>query len=104
MSGILNNSEKGKMKEELCSTAKVDELTNDTIIEACFLKVKIFCYTTDNGEEEKKLKGLTKPIIKNQITLEEYKNAIFDEKSKYLTNYTIDSDKHHLETKKNNIK
>ena len=33
-----------------------DELPNDTIIKACFLKTKAFCYTTVKGEEEKKLK------------------------------------------------
>ena len=37
ISSILHNNELGKMK---------DELLNDTIIEACFLKVKAYGYTT----------------------------------------------------------
>ena len=37
--------------------------------------------------------------IKNQTTIEDYTNAIYDANDKYLTNYTIDSKKHHLETK-----
>ena len=37
ISGILHNNEIGKMK---------NEISNDTIIEACFLKAKAYCYTT----------------------------------------------------------
>ena len=89
--GILhNNNELGKMK---------DELPNDTIREACFLKAKAYCYTTVKGEEEKKLKGIINATIKNQINIEGYPNAIYEGKTKYVTNYTIDSNKHHLETK-----
>ena len=42
---ILHNIVLGKMK---------DELPNDTIIEACFLKAKAYCYNTVKGEDEKK--------------------------------------------------
>ena len=87
---ILHNIELGKMK---------DELPNDTIIEACFLKAKAYCYNTNKREDEKKLKGITKATIKNQITIEDYKNAINEAKNKYVTNFTIDSKKHHLEKK-----
>ena len=83
-------TELGKMK---------DELPNDTIIEACFLNAKAYCYNTVKREEEKKLKGITKATIKKQITIEDYSNAIYEAKTKYVTNYTIDSNKHHLETK-----
>ena len=100
---IIFHTELGKMKDGLSSTTKGDELPNDTIIEACLLKDKAYCYrlqsnsvdTTVTGEE-KKLEGITKATIKNQITTD-YKNAIYG-KSKYLTNYKIDSNKHHLET------
>ena len=37
ISGILHNNELGKMK---------DEIPNDNIIEACFLKAKAYCFTT----------------------------------------------------------
>ena len=88
--GILHNNELGKMK---------DEIPNDTIMEACFLKAKAYCYNTVKREEEKKLKGITKATIRNQINLEDYTNAIYEGKSKYVTNYTIDSKRHNLETK-----
>ena len=87
---ILHNNELSKMK---------DELPNDTTVEACFLKAKAYCYNTVKREEEKKLKGITKATIKKQITIEDYTSAIYEGKTKYVTNYTIDSNKHHLETK-----
>ena len=31
--------------------------------------------------------------------MEDYTNAIYEGKTKYVTNYTNDSNKHHLETK-----
>ena len=86
----LHNNELGKMK---------DEIPNDAIIEACFFKAKAYCFNTVKGEEEKKLKCITKATIKNQINLEDYTNALYEGKSKYVTNYTIDSNRHNLETK-----
>ena len=92
---ILHNNELGKT---------TDELPNDTIIEACFLKAKAYCYRLHRNsvdttvKDEKKLKGIIKATIKNQINLEDYKNAIYGGVSKYVTNYTIDSKRHHLET------
>ena len=41
---ILHNNELGKMK---------DELPNNTIIEACFLKAKAYCYTTAKVKKRK---------------------------------------------------
>ena len=65
----MSNRDLGKMKDELCSTTKGDEKTNDTIIEACFLKAKVYCYTAVKCEEEKNLKGITKATIKDEITI-----------------------------------
>ena len=76
-----------------------NEILNDTIIEACFLKAKAYCYTTNKVDEDKQLKGITRATIRNQFTIEDYKNAIYNGKSKLVTNYTIDSTKQHLETK-----
>ena len=90
ISGILHNSELGKVK---------DEIPNDNIMEACFLKAKAYCFNTVK-KEEKKLKSITKATIKNQIAIEDYTNAIYEGKTKYKTNYTNDSKKHHLEAKR----
>ena len=70
---ILHNNELCKMK---------DELPTDTIIEACFLKAKAYCFITAKDEEKKKLKGITKATIKNQIILEGYTNAIYEGENK----------------------
>ena len=78
------------MKDELCSTTKGDEIPNDTIVEA---KAKAYCYTTVKGEDEKRI---AKATIKNQIIIEDYTNAVYEGKSKYATNYTIDRKKHHF--------
>ena len=61
--GILNNTELGKMKDELCSSTKDDEIPNQSIEEALFLKANAYCYTTVEGEEEKMLKGKLKLLL-----------------------------------------
>ena len=83
---ILSNNELGKMK---------DEITNDTNIEARLPIAKANRCTTLKGEVGKKLKGITKATIENPVTIEEYINAIHNCKSKHVTNYSIDSKKHH---------
>ena len=45
------------------------------------------------------VKGIAKATIKNQITIEDHKNSIYEAQNIYITNYTINSKKHHLETK-----
>ena len=95
--GLLHNTELGKMKDELCSSTKDDEIPNQSIKEAWFLKAKAYCYTTVEGEEEKMLEGKTKATIINQIIIEDYTNAVYEVTKKYVTNYTIDSNKHNLE-------
>ena len=52
-----------------------DEIPNDAILEACFLRAKAFCYTTVKGEAEKKLKGITKAVIQNHTIIEHYKKC-----------------------------
>ena len=87
ISGTLHNSKLSKMK---------DALPNYTIVEACFLKAKAYCFNTVNEGGKKKLKGITKATIKNQVTIEDYTKTTYKGESKYVTNYTIDSNKHHL--------
>ena len=57
---------------------------------------------TIKGEDEKKLKVITKDTIKNQINIEDYQKAIYGGVSKYVTNYTIDSKRH--QKQKNNTR
>ena len=98
----MHNGKLGKMKDELCKTTNDGETIINTFNEARFLKAKAFCYTTVKSEKETKLKVFTIATIKNQIIREEYENAIYDCKSKNVTNYAIDSKKHHIETEEQN--
>ena len=63
-----------------------DEIPNDTIIEAFFLKAKAFCYITAKGEEEKKLNGITEATVKNKIDVEDCKDAVYQNKT---FNYSV---------------
>ena len=74
---LMNNAIYGKQKSMYIIDVKDVELLNDV----------------------GKLKGITKATIKNQINLEDYQNFICEGKTKYVTNYTIDSKRHNLETK-----
>ena len=87
MIDILHNSELGKMK---------DEIPNDTIMEACFLTAEAYCCTSVEEEEEKE--GITKATVINHVLIEDYTKAVCEVKSKCVINYTLDSNKHHLET------
>ena len=89
MKGILHNTELSKMNVEL---------PNDTIMEACFLNAKANCFNISKGEEETKLKGISKATIKIQITIEVSSNAIYKVENKYVNKNTNNSIKHHLET------
>ena len=82
----MHNGKLGKMRGELCKTTDDGESIFITTIDACFLKAKFYCYTSVEEEEEKKIKRITKATIKNEITIADYKNAIFEAKSKYVTN------------------
>ena len=48
----MHDGKLGKMKDELCKTTDEGETLINTIIEACFLEAKAYCYTSVKGEEE----------------------------------------------------
>jgi hypothetical protein len=81
----------GKMK---------DETGGLPIEEFVGLRAKLYCYKTKT-EVEKKAKGIKKNVIKNDITIEEYKRALRNE-TIYKTMYNIVSDNHQLYTKEIN--
>ena len=65
-----NNKEIGKFKDE----------TGDKIIKE-FVGVRPKCYSfiTDDNKESKKLKGITKCVVKKSITFEHYKKCVFNQ-------------------------
>ena len=88
VSGILSNSEIVKLKKEIL---------NDTNKEAGFLKLKHIAILAKR-KEEKNLKGITRSTVKKQIDIEDYKTAIFDSKSEYVTNCSIEITNHYIKT------
>ena len=76
-----------------------DEIHNYGMIETCFLKAKAYCYTTVKGEEEKKFKEITKANIEDEITIEDYKNDVFNNENKYATNHAPQKNKHRIRAK-----
>ena len=74
-----NENEKviGKFKDE----------TGDKIIsEFAGVRPKCYSFLTNDNKENKKLKGITKCVVKNNITHEHYKKCVFNE--------LIDNDKY----------
>lgn len=57
----------GKFKDETCSVV---------IVEFIGLRPKLYCFRTIN-DYFKKAKGVSKPVIKNHITISDYRNCLF---------------------------
>ena len=52
-----------------------DELNGEVIVEFCASKAKNYSFKTDYSKETKKAKGTKKSVIKNDLTLENYKKS-----------------------------
>ena len=98
---IIHPSDLCKVKDEL-------EGNEEYITEAVFLKSKCYCYTTSNirssemssralpVKTHKTLKGISKASVANQITFQDYKNALFNNEIKTACNYRLNSRKHKM--------
>ena len=64
----------GKNKKVIGSMK--DELGGKIITEFVTLRPKTYSYLTDNGQEDKKAKGIKKWIIKRMIKFNDYKNCL----------------------------
>ena len=88
---------------DLCKVK--DELNEEFITEAVFLKAKCYCYEStkkDTKRENKTLKGISKASIANQITFQDYKNVLFTNQIKNADNYRLNSNKHRIYLKEEN--
>ena len=77
----------GKFKDEACGVP---------ICEFIGLRSKMYSYIKDNEKGGKTAKGIKKNIIKNNITHENYKGVLFNNKQIHHTMKTIRSDKHQI--------
>ena len=77
----------GKFKDEACGIP---------VIEFVGLRSKMYSYVKDDSKGCKTAKGIKKNVIKNNLTHENYKTALFNNKQMQHTMKTIRSSKHEL--------
>jgi len=73
-----------------------DELYGIQMTEFVGLSSKVYAYSSMDGKENKKAKGVTKNVIKNEMKLELYKSVLFDRKKEWLKMNIIRSKDHNL--------
>jgi len=76
-----------------------DETNGKTITEFVALRAKSYAYSID-GKDKIKAKGIRRHVVKNHLTLEDYKRCMFgdDGLERYTENVSIRSFKHQLMT------
>ena len=82
-----------------------DELAGKVMSELVALRRKAYSYLVD-GEEKKKLKGISRNVVKKQITHQHYKDAVLNEYKKvnYNKMYTLNSINHEMFIQERNKK
>ena len=100
-----NKKKIGYMKDECCG---------NQIIRFCGLRSKLYSYEVNrlrNGKgewecnvEKKKCKGIREYVVKKNVTIDDYEECLFSEKSKYRTMNVIRSRKHNICSEKINKK
>ena len=73
-----------------------DEVAGAPICEFIGLRSKMYSYMKDNQTGGKTAKGIKKNVIKKNITHENYKETLFNNKQMHHTMKTIRSNNHHL--------
>ena len=68
-----------------------DEVSNDYISEFIGIRSKTYSFIKNNDEISKKLKGVSKPVVKKEITFDDYKLCIFENKQKIVQIHSIRS-------------
>ena len=79
-----------------------DEAGGKIISEFVGLRAKLYSYKMFNGVEEKKCKGVKKPVVKRSIAFEDYKRCLFTGKEQLRTMNVIRSHKHEVYTEEIN--
>ena len=89
----INKKVLGKMK---------DEAEGKIIEEFVGLRPKSYSYKFHEGSEEKKCKGIKKPVVKTSITHEDYKTCLFTKRDQLRKQNIIKSYKHEVYTEEVN--
>ena len=64
------------------------------ITEFVGLRAKLYSYKMDEGEEEKKCKGVKKAIVKKTLRFNDYKDCLFNKKPQMRRMNVLRSHKH----------
>ena len=64
----------------------------------CALRAKAYAYLIEGGSEHKKAKGTKKCIIKREITFQNYKDSLFNDKTIIKSQERFRSDHHKVYT------
>ena len=82
-----------------------DELGGKIVTEFCAIRAKTYTFAVDDGKklkENKKAKGTKKCVIENDLMLQDYKNALFNDEVIQKSQLKFKSDCHDVYTKKIN--
>ena len=79
-----------------------DEAGGEIIEEFVGLRAKLYSYKLLQGNEEKKCKGVKKPVVKKTIQIEDYKRCLFTGKEQLRTMNVIRSHRHNIYTEEVN--
>ena len=79
-----------------------DELDGKIMTEFCALRVKAYAYRLDVDTEEKKAKGTKKCIVKQEITLKNYMDSLFNDEVIIKSQQRFRSDHHRVYTEEVN--
>jgi hypothetical protein len=77
-----------------------DEAGGKQIVGFVGLRSKLYAYKMDEGDEEKKCKGVKKGVVKKEITFEDYKECLFSRKPQYRGMNTFRSRQHTIHTER----
>ena len=72
-----------------------DELGGKEMTEFIALRSKMYAYKTADGET-KKLKGITRHVVKNKITFDDYLRSLFNDETLKHTMRVLNSDRHRM--------
>ena len=70
--------------------------------EFCALRAKTYSYLMDDGNEKKKAKGIKKCVRKRRLLFENYKDALFNNKTILKSELRFKSDHHNVYTEEVN--
>jgi hypothetical protein len=73
-----------------------DELNGKIMSEIVFLRSKAYAYSLSDLTEKKKLKGISQTTVKKDITLNDYKNCLFNNEIQLNKMYRLNSEKHNM--------